>query len=199
MMCTDSLRILVVDDHPLTRAGIVQVISREFPNGWCREVATLQAAKECLEEQAWDLVLMDQNLPDGKGIEFLASHPGLSTVMILTMYEDRELCLQAQHAGACGFVSKGDDPRTIVDAIRKVIGGGRHFPHSKAKGDDISLSQRERELLRHLLAGQRAADIAREWQVSQTTVQSYRNRLFQKFGVDSLADLVRDAVGRGLA
>jgi len=117
--------------------------------------------------------------------------------MILTMYEDRELCLLAQHAGACGFVSKGEDPRAIVEAIRKVIGGGRHFPQSLDK-EEVTLSLRERDLLAHLLAGGRAADIAREWQVSQTTVQSYRNRLFQKFGVDNLADLIKAAVSKGL-
>lgn len=197
-MDTDTLRILVVDDHPLTRAGIVQVILREFPSARCREAATLQAAKECLETQSWDLVLMDQNLPDGKGIEFLSLHPDLAPVMILTMYEDRELCLLAQHAGACGFVSKGEDPQAIVEAIRKVIGGGRHFPQPPDK-EEMTLSLRERDLLANLLAGRRAADIAREWQVSQTTVQSYRNRLFQKLGVDNLADLIKAAVGKGLA
>lgn len=197
-MDTDTLRILVVDDHPLTRAGIVQVILREFPSARCREAATLQAAQECLEAQSWDLVLMDQNLPDGKGIEFLSQHPDLAPVMILTMYEDRELCLLAQHAGACGFVSKGEDPQAIVEAIRKVIGGGRHFPQPPDK-EEMTLSLRERDLLANLLAGRRAADIAREWQVSQTTVQSYRNRLFQKFGVDCLADLIKAAVGKGLA
>jgi len=192
------VKILIVDDHPLTRAGVALVVAKEFPKAQCREAATLGAMQELLEAESWSLVLLDHNLSDGKGIEYLASHPKMPPTLVLTMYEDRELSRQARDAGARGFVSKGDDPQEIVTAIRTVLGLGLHFPKLEAKADELTLSVRERELLEALLQGQRPAEIARRWNVGQTTVQSYKSRLFVKYGVSSLADLVKAAVAKGI-
>lgn len=192
-------RILIVDDHPLTRSGVALVVAKEFPNVRCHEASSLAAMETLLEDGSWSLVLLDHNLADGKGIEYLESHPGMPPTLVLTMYEDRELSRKARDAGASGFVSKGDDPQEIVRAIRTVLGLGMHFPRLEARSDELTLSVRERELLEELLQGNRPAEIARRWNVGQTTVQSYKNRLFVKYGVTSLADLVRAAVAKGIA
>ncbi|MEN9353148.1 MAG: hypothetical protein RL318_473 [Fibrobacterota bacterium] len=192
------VEILVVDDHPLTRAGIVLVIGKEFPEVRCGEASTLGELQEMLKARAWDFVILDHNLSDGKGIEHLARHPEMPPTLILTMYEDRELSLQARCAGARGFVSKADAPHEIVGAIRTVLVSGVHFPGLEAAPEGLPLSVREQEVLKALLDGRRLVDLSKDWNVTQSTLQSYKKRLYIKYGVDNLADLVRAAVHRGV-
>lgn len=189
------VRILHVDDHPLLRKGFQQALELEFPGCHLGQAGTLEEAKAQLL-QAWDLVILDQNLPDGRGVEFLAGLVEKPRVLVLSMYEDGALARLAKEAGAKGYASKAEDPEVLLEAIRAVLAGRESFPASEST--EAKLSEREQEVLDQLLKGRTPTEIAKEFGVRQTTIQSYKTRLFSKLGVDTMADLVRQAVSRGI-
>lgn len=174
--------VLIVDDHPLTRAGTRELLLGAWPGCQIGEARDLGEARRRLAERVWDLVLLDLSLPDGSGLELL---PGCHfPVLVLTMHGDPG-CLEAVRSAGAAIASKADSPESILKAIRALL------PHPSAKRP--SLSTRERQVLEHLLAGHPLSDLAQRLEVSPTSVQSYKTRLFAKLGVDSLPELVRTA------
>lgn len=192
----DNLRILLVEDHPLTRKGMVELLHSQYPNIQCEECRTFQEAVEHLRED-WDLVILDQLLPDGAGIDLLA-HAGKSPTLMLTMYEDSVLAHQARTKGAKGFATKGDSPQSLIQAIRKVLSGMTHFPILAASPVAQNLSAREQIVLDGLLQGRGSQELATELSLSHSSIQTYKARLFRKLGVDSLSQLLRSASAKGL-
>jgi DNA-binding NarL/FixJ family response regulator len=192
----DKLRVLLVEDHPLTRKGMVDLLHAQYLDIQCQECRTFQEAVEHLKEN-WDLVILDQLLPDGTGIDLL-EHVGTSPALMLTMYEDSVLAYQARERGAKGFASKGDNPQVLIQAIRKVLSGLPHFPILAGSPVSRNLSARERLVLEGLLQGQGSQKIATQLGLSHSSVQTYKSRLFKKLGVDSLSELLRSATAKGL-
>lgn len=190
-----SVRILHIDDHPLLRKGFQQALSLEYPGCVLGQAASLEEARVQLM-QDWDLVILDQNLPDGRGVEFLAGLVTKPRTLVLSMYEDGALARRAKEAGAKGYASKADDPAKLFEAIGNVLAGKESFPTSQVQ--EAKLSDREEEVLGQLLKGKTPTEIAKDFGVRQTTIQSYKSRLFAKLGVDTMADLVRQAVSRGI-
>lgn len=190
-----SVRILHIDDHPLLRKGFQQALSLEYPGCVLGQAASLEEARVQLM-QDWDLVILDQNLPDGRGVEFLAGLVTKPRTLVLSMYEDGALARLAKEAGAKGYASKADSPEKLLEAIATVLAGKESFPVSQTR--EAKLSDREEEVLGQLLKGKTPTEIAKEFGVRQTTIQSYKTRLFSKLGVDTMADLVRQAVSRGI-
>lgn len=190
-----SVRILHIDDHPLLRKGFQQALSLEYPGSVLGQAASLEEARVQLM-QDWDLVILDQNLPDGRGVEFLAGLVTKPRTLVLSMYEDGALARLAKEAGAKGYASKADSPEKLLEAIATVLAGKESFPVSQTR--EAKLSDREEEVLGQLLKGKTPTEIAKEFGVRQTTIQSYKTRLFSKLGVDTMADLVRQAVSRGI-
>lgn len=190
-----SVRILHIDDHPLLRKGFQQALSLEYPGCVLGQAASLEEARVQLM-QDWDLVILDQNLPDGRGVEFLAGLVTKPRTLVLSMYEDGALARLAKEAGAKGYASKAESPEKLLEAIAAVLAGKESFPVSQTR--EAKLSDREEEVLGQLLKGKTPTEIAKEFGVRQTTIQSYKTRLFSKLGVDTMADLVRQAVSRGI-
>lgn len=190
-----SVRILHIDDHPLLRKGFQQALSLEYPGCVLGQAASLEEARVQLM-QDWDLVILDQNLPDGRGVEFLAGLVTKPRTLVLSMYEDGALARLAKEAGAKGYASKADSPEKLLEAIATVLAGKESFPVPQNR--EAKLSDREEEVLGQLLKGKTPTEIAKEFGVRQTTIQSYKTRLFSKLGVDTMADLVRQAVSRGI-
>ena len=191
-------RFLVVDDHPLTRAGTIGVLRGSFPGATFEEAGSLSEARRRVEEVAWDLVFLDQNLPDGQGVEIIPEIFRKAPVLMVTMYMGHELCTLARNGGARGFLSKCDPPEAMVRAAVAILDGGTHFPPHESASDSKALSERESSVLQQILRGRRLADVARDLSLSPTTVQSYRNRLLKKFHAGSVAELIRLASERGL-
>lgn len=178
---------LIVEDHPLTRSGTRHLLRHAFPGCVCEEASTRASARRALGAKRWSLVLLDVDLPDGDGLELL---PCTSPVLVLTMHADAARRDAALGAGARGFASKCESPEKILGAIRQLL--GESAPEaSDPEAQRRNLSRRERLVLGALLEGRRLVDIAAEAGVSPTTVQSYRNRLFGKLGVDSIPELAR--------
>lgn len=192
-----TLRILLVDDHPLLRKGLAELLLQEFPGCEIVQAASLGAATAQLESR-WSLMILDQNLPDGRGVEFLGGLEPKPVTLMLSMYDDGAMARMAKAAGAAGYVSKGDSPERLLEAVHTVLDGKKSFPPGIEKTEEAKLSEREREVLTELLKGRTPTEISKGFGVRQTTIQSYKSRIFAKLGVSSMAELVRQAMRRGM-
>ncbi|ODU09757.1 MAG: DNA-binding response regulator [Rubrivivax sp. SCN 71-131] len=199
-------RVYLLDDHALVREGLRAVLESAgmVVVGESGEVGPALAE---IVARVPDVVLLDLSLPDRSGLDLLAQlgDRGLPTrILVLTASERPRHVAEAVRLGAAGYLLKGAPAEEVVKAIREVLGGRRHFGEGVAEGatesgDPIAtLSARERQIMRMVVAGMSSAAIALELHLSPKTVDTYRSRLMAKLGVHDLANLVRVAVRLGV-
>ena len=194
------------------RAGTRQVLSENFSVQFT-ETETAAAAVQACHEQNFDLILLDLNLPDRSGLDLLGDLKSCCPavpVLMLTMHDEEQFGRRALKAGASGFVTKGSAECELVRAAAKVLSGGIYvspalaesLATSLAKGagehPHESLSAREFEVFRMILAGKSGKEIAAQLSLSFKTVSTYRTRILQKVGVSSTSALVQYAAREGL-
>lgn len=210
-----TVRVLVVDDHPLFRDGVTAALAgTEFDVvAQAEDVAT---AVRLAAETEVDLVLMDLNLPDGSGIEatraFLEVQPG-ARVLVMTMSADDEAVVAAMRSGARGYVVKGSGRDDVLQAVRTVAGGGAVF--SPAVADRLGsyfaslaslpgrdafpmLTEREREILDLVARGHDNRRIARELYLSDKTVRNHVSNVMAKIDAADRAEMIVRARNAGL-
>lgn len=203
---TATIKIQLVDDHPLVRDGL-RARLEAMPQ--FQVVAEAGSAAEALEQAAQieiDLVLMDINMRDTNGIEataqFRAAFPRIA-VLILSMHDKLEYVSQAIRAGARGYVLKDAPGKDIVVAIETVMSGGIYYSAALARQlaqpqlPDMQLTTREQEVLRHLARGESNKQIARALDLSVRTVETHRLNIKRKLGIEGQAELIRFAVQNG--
>lgn len=211
-----TVRVVVVDDHPLFRDGVVTAFSGEDDLEVVGEAEDVASAIRVVDELGPDVVLMDLNLPDSSGIEatrtLMVAHPDLR-VLVMTMSTEDDAVVAAMRAGARGFVVKGAGRRELVESVRAVAGGGAVF--SREVADRLTgyfaglsavpgreafpqLSEREREVLELLAAGHDNRGIARRLFLSDKTVRNYVSNLLTKLDVESRSEAVLRARNAGL-
>ncbi len=203
---TATIKIQLVDDHPLVRDGL-RARLEAMPQ--FQVVAEAGSAAEALEQAAQieiDLVLMDINMRDTNGIEataqFRAAFPRIA-VLILSMHDKLEYVSQAIRAGARGYVLKDAPGKDIVVAIETVMYGGIYYSAALARQlaqpqlPDMQLTTREQEVLRHLARGESNKQIARALDLSVRTVETHRLNIKRKLGIEGQAELIRFAVQNG--
>lgn len=210
--------ILLVDDHPVVRAGCQSLLA-EAQLGRVVEAADVATALALWRTEGPDVVILDLNLPggaggmDGGGMEVLrvvrAENPAVP-VLIFSMHEDPAIAARALKAGAKGYVTKNDAPETLATAVRCVLAGRVHLDHALARElalmaltptDDplAALTRREREILALVGRGLTAAAIAEALGISQKTVANACTQIKDKLGADSARALIRIAIEHGLA
>jgi DNA-binding NarL/FixJ family response regulator len=211
-----SVRVLVVDDHPLFRDGVRTALSGEEDLELVGEAEDVTSAVEQVAALTPDVVLMDLNLPDASGIEatrtLMARHPELR-VLVMTMSTEDDAVVAAMRAGARGYVGKGAGRRDLVDSVRAVASGGAVFSPEVADrlagyftglaavpGREVfpQLSEREREVLELLARGHDNRGIARELYLSDKTVRNYVSNLLAKLEVETRSEAVIRARNAGL-
>ncbi len=187
--------VLVVDDHPVFRRGVVDLLRGPWPECAFVECGTAADARALLGAAPWGLVILDQFLPDAFGIELLAGSWAPRT-LVLTMHQDAALLerVRAQRAG--GFLCKSEPPERLLEAAAAVAQGRTWFVETASAAP--VLSERETVVLAALLAGVGPQSIARDLGLSRSSVQSYKERLFEKLKVKSLPELGRKASLLGL-
>jgi DNA-binding NarL/FixJ family response regulator len=209
-------RVLVVDDHPLFRDGIVAALSGAPDLDVVGEAETVADAVRMVEETTPDVVLMDLNLPDGSGIDatrdLLDAHPEIR-VLVMTMSSDDEAVVAAMRSGARGYVVKGAGREEVLSAVRTVAQGGAVFsPQVAARlGSWFSslgsiegrtafpqLTDREREILDLMARGLDNRRIARELTLSEKTVRNHVSNVMGKIEADSRSVAVLRARNAGL-
>jgi two-component system response regulator NreC len=208
-----SIRVLVVDDHAVVRAGLRRVLDAEADIETVGEAANADRAVFEAMEHKPDVVLMDVMMPGKSGIEGM---PALmqavsdAKVLILSMQDDPRYVQEAFDAGASGYVLKEAADTEVVAAVRAVAGGERYVhPALGARLVDAAaaerkraevdpLSEREREVLRLLALGHTNQEIAKLLYISVRTAETHRAHIMQKLGLSSRAELVRYALSEGL-
>lgn len=194
-----AYRFLIVDDHPVTRTGTRSLLEGRFAGSICQEASSLAELRRILIESQWDLLVLDHQLPDGTGLDYLHEAQSTVPVLMLTVCDDRGMRLEALRAGAKGFASKAEEPQKILFAVESILSGGQSFdspqlPKPMAKKP---LSEREEEVLRAILDGKRLVEIAQLLKIQPTSVQSYKKRLLEKFNATTIPELVKEALRRG--
>ena len=208
-----TLRILIVDDHQMVREGLARVLAGAS-DGWCVEQASsgLQAL-ERLRRECFDIVIADLAMPGISGLELIRrvrAEFGRLPLLVLSMHAEEQYALRAFKAGANGYVTKDCASAELIAAVRKVVAGGVHVSQdlaervilqlngSTAAARHAQLSDRELEVLRRLVSGQRPTEIAEALHLSVKTVSTHKSRIQDKLQLPTLADLVRYGLEHGL-
>jgi len=209
------IRILVADDHPVVRDGLVAMLSTQpdfLPVG---EASTGTQVIERVHALQPDVVLLDLEMPEMDGVEALRqvheSHPGVQ-VIVFTAFDTDERILGALRAGAQGYLLKGVPREEIFNAIRVVSRGGsllqpvvasKLLQHMSAQQDrpeviPAGLTERELEVLRLLAKGKTNKEIAGELVITERTVKFHVSSLLSKLGAGNRTEAVTIAAGQGL-
>jgi DNA-binding NarL/FixJ family response regulator len=201
-----SIRVLVVDDHPITRTGIAVILRSQPDMQVCAQAGTVKDAVRLFEEHNPDLTLMDLRLPDGHGVEairLICQKRPLAKIIVLTTYEGDEDIHQALQAGAMGYLIKGMSHVVLVKAIRRVYEGNRFLPPPvsqalSSRSSSSELSQREREVLSLMVAGNSNREIGEKLRIKEPTVKSHITLILMRLGVTDRTQAVVEALKRGL-
>ena len=196
------MRILIVDDHPLFRAGLTALLFELDTNIETAEAASLAQACERKEQgESFDLVLLDLNLPDAAGLSGLHRIKATfeaALVVVMSAVEEPQLIFSVLDAGACGYIPKTTDPTATVQALRLVLARGIYLPPSAMAGRDRSeaipvgatprrgasdLSERQLQVLQRLLHGKPNKIIARELDIAERTVKAHLQAIYQALNV----------------
>ncbi len=205
------IRVLVVDDHPIVRQGLVGVLSDEADLEVVGEAGSAREAVSRVARLRPDVVLLDLEMPEVDGVtaipQLKAAYAGVE-VLVFTAYDTDERVLGAIRAGARGYLLKGASADEIGRGIRGVAAGGSYLEPrvaskllaevSAPRHTGRTLSEREREVLRLVADGLPTKQIAASLSISERTVKFHVNSIFHKLGADNRAQAVALAAQRGL-
>lgn len=205
-------RILIVDDHPIFRKGIIMLLEHEKDIVIYGEAETAAEALRLVERHDYDLVISDISLEETNGIELVKSLKSLKPhlpVLVLSMHDESLYAERALRAGARGYLMKQAPPDQVVAAIRQVLRGELYLSaaanllmlNSFVSGRDHStksmvekLSDRELEIFELLGKGRGTSMIAHDLRLSVKTVEAHRSHIKAKLGISTAPELVRAAV-----
>lgn len=188
------MRVLIADDHPVFRGGLRRVLEDHGH----QVVAECEDGSEvALEARTThpDIILLDLQMPGQHGIEILSQLSEGPPIVVLTVSEDDSDIQAALDAGASGYLLRSSDPGDIVRAMDSVAHGYRLFPDGLAgestNDDDVpQLSERQAQVLDCLVRGMTHKEVAETLGISQHTVRTYQERLLEKYGVQTRAELI---------
>lgn len=203
------MRILVADDHPIFRAGLKETLLKDSDVNFVGEADNGHKVLELARRQRWDAVVLDITMPDKGGLEVLQElrreRPKLP-VLILSAHPEDQLALRFLKAGAAGYLTKDKAPEVLLNALRKVVQGGKYISESMAEKVVFqlasettthlheTLSNREYQVMRRIAAGKAIKQIAKELFLSVRTVSTYRARVLEKMNMKNNAELIRYAL-----
>jgi DNA-binding NarL/FixJ family response regulator len=204
-------QLLILDDHPMMREGLAQLINNQPDLAVCAEAGTGQEALALAARVAPDLLLADLSLPDTNGLEVIkdlhALHPGLP-VLVISMHDETIYAERVLRAGARGYIMKQEGGKKLMEAIRRVLSGriyvsekisatlletfsGQPFQSPRSVTE---LSDREFEVLQLLGQGKGTRQIADQLRLSIKTVDTHRANIKRKLNLRGASELVRYAV-----
>jgi two-component system, NarL family, invasion response regulator UvrY len=205
------MKVLVVDDHPIVRAGLRRLLAVE-PQIEVSEAATGNEALAIVKDNPPDLVVLDLNLPGIGGLKVigrLKSENAAVRILVLSMHDNPIYVTHALQAGAAGYVSKSAPPKQILEAIGRVARGHTYIEPHMAQKLALStihpsahslkdLSRRELEILRLLGEGRSLPQIAETLGIGYKTIANNSSQIKAKLGAARTADLVRIAIQHGI-
>jgi DNA-binding NarL/FixJ family response regulator len=203
-------RILIVDDHPIVRLGIRQMLATERDLDVCGEVESAEAARQLIGQNRPDLVIVDLSLAEGTGLDLIRSlresAPTLP-VLVLSMHDEALFAERVLRAGARGYIMKREAITGLVGAIRQVVSGRiyvsdgmsqavlERLGHDAAAPDNplARLTDRELEVFDLIGRGESTGAIAEQLGVSIKTIETYRSNIKTKLNLKDATDLIRFA------
>ncbi|MBF0457725.1 MAG: response regulator transcription factor [Nitrospirae bacterium] len=202
-------KILLVDDHPIVREGIIKILHRQPDIETIIEAETSKEALSHLKKSEFNVVILDISLPDKNGLLTLEQikhdYPGLP-VLILSMYPEEEYAIQSLKLGASGYLNKKALPDELLNAIKKIAAGGKYITATLAeklaceldrKSDKPLykyLTNREFHVMEMIAAGRTPKEIAERLTLSVRTINTYRSNIMEKLQLKNNAELVRYAI-----
>lgn len=209
-----KLRVLVADDHPIMRKGVIYLLQGSLGIDVCDEAGSVADCLATLERAPVDVLVVDCHMKDGSGTDVLVKvqekWPDVQ-VIILSTHNQPECVMRALRLGASGYVSKDAEPTEIMTAVYEVARGNTYVSRSpnaqllsrlkggggeltSGPGNPDALTRREREVLALVAEGNSTSRIARRLGVSVKTVEAHREHIKNKLALHSANELVRTAV-----
>lgn len=206
-----KLRGLIVDDHPLIRFGLAQLLNTSSDLECCGEAESVAAARKVITKTSPDFVLLDLSLGDGDGFELITewkrAFPTIK-IIVISRHDEAVYAERSLRSGADGFLTKEDAPAEVLRGVRAVIAGRRHVsakladaverrlamvPQEPGRAGLDSLSKRELQVFRMLGEGRNNKEIAQQLTLSPKTVETYRDNIKRKLGLHDSVSLIRCA------
>lgn len=200
------LRVLIVDDHPIVRRGIREILKEDSDIEAVGEATNPSEALMQLRARAWSVVLLDIGLTGRGGLELLkelrTEFPTLP-VLVLSTYSEEQYAIRALRAGAAGYLAKNTAPDQLLAAVRRVVTGGRYISTSvaerlaaelmvdRSRPLHETLSDREFDVFKRIGAGMTVSQIANALALSVKTVSGYRANIVAKTGLANNASIMK--------
>jgi DNA-binding NarL/FixJ family response regulator len=208
-------RIVIADDHAIVREGLKRIVAEASELEVVDEAADGTQVMRIVREREFEVLVLDLSMPGRSGMELIklvkAERPKLR-ILVLSMHQELQYAVRAIKSGASGYLTKESAPAQLVQAIHKIAGGGAFIsaevaeqlalgamPGSQTAAPHETLSDREFEVFRLLVAGTSVTDIASRLKLSVKTVSTHKANLMQKLGLANQSELVRYALRHGLA
>ncbi len=206
--------VLIVDDHPIVRQGLSQLINAEDDLMVCGDAATVDEAMQSLDSADPDVVIIDLSLADSDGLELIKEIRNKTRqlpVLVLSMHDENMYAERLLSAGANGYIMKQAAADQLLTALRRVLAGGVYVSEdlgasmverlagSEGKQDSNPferLSNRELQVMNLIGRGQTTREVAENLNLSVKTVESHRQRIKKKLNLQTSAQLVHFAVSR---
>ena len=206
-------RILLVDDHPIVRQGIKQVLAGAFEPALVGEAANAEEGLNEVRSTEWDVMVLDLTLPGLSGLDLLKDlrreRPALP-VLVLSMHPADQFARRALNAGASGYLTKDSAPTELVKAVSELMAGRRYMnaavveelvtrqqPEHAARPHEV-LSDREYQVLRMIASGLTVSQVAARLSLSVKTISTYRARVLDKMNMKTTAELMHYGIQHGL-
>ena len=210
---TSVINVFIADDHALIREGLKKTLSDEPDMKLVGEAGNVVDLFKQLERLDVNIVLLDITMPGESGLDALkelrSKYPQI-LVLILSFHPEHRFAVRALKSGASGYITKQSAPEELVQAIRKIVGGGKYVSAALAeelateldtgsgKQPHETLSDREFQVMRLIASGKTTGEIAQELSVTMSTINTYRMRIFEKMKMQSNVELARYALEHGL-
>jgi len=209
------IKIVIADDHEIVRSGLMMLIDRQEGMKVEAQASSYTELVPLLEQESFDLLILDLNLGDKNGLESIEQvstlFPKLS-ILVLSTYPEEPYAVQTFKAGASGYLNKTVISSELIKAIQKISEGKKYISESLAenlaygfsleksgKNPVELLSKREFEILAHIASGKAYKEIAQKLNLSPKTVSTYRTRILEKLNLTSTAQLLRFAFEHDIA
>jgi DNA-binding NarL/FixJ family response regulator len=202
-----TIRVLLIDDHPVVRAGLRALLEGESDLELVGEAGTGTSGISLAHRVTPDIVVTDLLLPDVDGVEVIRSIrvelPATQVIVLTSAGEDDAAVVRAVRAGAIGYVLKSAETRELVHTIRSAANGQVHLSAGatarlmqevREPKHEVPLSDRERDVLREIASGRSNKEIARSLFIAETTVKSHVRAILDKLGVQSRTQAALHAV-----
>jgi len=207
------IRVLIADDHAIVRKGLRQIVKEQAAYMEVEEAVDGQEVLEKIMVGVWDVLVLDISMPKRSGLDILQevrhSRPRLP-VLVLSVHPEEQYAVRVLKAGAAGYMNKDCALDELVQAIQKVVGGGKYVSSTLAerlafelsgqtdKLPHETLSDREFSVLLLIGAGRSVSEIAAELALSVKTVSTYRARILEKLNLHSNAEMIRYVIDSDL-